>query len=187
MAEIDYRSDKNRAHEKAEGSDGRLNVSSRTDGRDYYNSRDQGLTFSTPFCFIGGEAGEFASYYKNTSSTYNFVVSHIMISADVAATFKLWFVSGTAAAGTTVTPTNDNRTKQSNAAPAIAMEGNTAPTGITGLTGEALIENLMTSASSTSEFVTGDTLILGQNDAIAVEYESGSTAAIYGTIFGYFE
>ena len=186
MAEIDYRSDKTRAHEKAEGSDGRLNVSSRADSRAYYNSRDEGQTYSFGFTFTAAEAGEFAAYFKNTSATLTFVPTEIVVGADVAGKVKLCFVSGTAAAGTTVTPTNDNRVS-SNAASAIAMEGNSAATGITGLTSDALIETILYPASSSHSMAVSDSVRLGQNDAIAIEYDAGGTATIAGTILGFYE
>ncbi len=185
--EIDYRSDKTRAHEKAEGSDGRLNVSSRQDTRAYYNSRDMEQTYSFPFEFTAAEAGEFAAYVKNTSSAgLQFVPTKILCSAGANVKLKLWFVSGTAAGGNEITLTNDNRTSP-NAAPASAMEGGNAATGITGLTADALIEIVRCAADHEVEFAIADSVRLGQNDAIAIEVDAGTAADVEGTILGFFE
>lgn len=187
MARIDYKNDITRAVEEAEGSDGRLNVSSRSDDRAYYNSRDEEQCYTVPFDFQDAAAGEFAVYWKNTSTNgKDLIISSVGVNSVEFSRIKLWFVSGTASGGTSLSPTNLNRAS-SNAATAIAMEGGSASTGITGLTGENLIDFLYVSATGHEEFRLSDRIRLGQNDAIAIEYDEGTTGDISGVIFGYYE
>ena len=187
MAEIDYRSDKTRAHEKAEGSDGRLNTSSRSDSRAYYNSRDESRTFSTVFDFQDAAAGEFAAYWQNTSTDRILVIDSVGINAAQNARVKLWFVTGTAAGGNTIVPTNLNKSGVANEAEATCMEGGSAATGITGLTEDGIIDFAYVSADGHEEFRLGDRVRLGQGDAIAIEYDEGTGGDFSGVIFGFYE
>ena len=185
--EIQYNSDNGGSVQKAQGSDGRLNVSSRSDGRAYYNSRDLGQSYSGVYEMTDATAGEFVAYLKNTSTTgKTLVVESIGVNSVEAAHFKLWFVTGTAAGGTTTTATNLNRSS-SNAATVIGMEGGSAATGITGLTEAGLIDLVYTQATGHQEFRLRDRLRLGQNDAIAIEYDTGTTGDVGGVLFGFLE
>jgi hypothetical protein len=67
------------------------------------------------------------------------------------------------------------------------MEGASAATGITGLTTDGLIDFVYVPATGHEEFRLDDRLRLGQNDAIAVEYDEGTAGDMSGVIFGYFE
>lgn len=184
---IEFKNDRTRAKEELEGSDGRANVSSRQDSRAYYNSRDEGQTYSFPFEFSAAESGEFAAYFKNTNSAgLQFVPTSIICSAGANVKLKLWFVTGTAAGGDLVTPTNDNKTSP-NAATAVAMEGGSAGTGITGLTADSLIETTRCAANHDVELSIADSVRIGQNDAIAIEVDEGTAADVEGTILGFYE
>lgn len=186
-SQIEYKSDKTRGKEDVEGSDGRLNTSSRSDERAYYNSRDEEQCYTVPFDFQNATAGEFGVYWKNTNTNdKELVISSIGINSVEASRIKLWFVSGTAAGGTSIVPTNLNR-HSSNSASASAMEGGSGATGITGVTGESLIDFLYVSAAGHEEFRLSDRIRLGQNDAIALEYNEGTTGDFSGVIFGYYE
>ncbi len=185
--EIQFTSDRTGSLEKMQGSDGRSNVSSRSDSRSYYNSRDQGQAYSVVFDFQSAAAGEFGAYFQNTSTTGKiFVVDSIGVNSVEASRIKLWFVTGTAAAGTSLVPTNLNKSS-GNAATATAMEGASAATGITGLTTDGLVDFIHVTATGHEEFRLSDRLRLGQNDAIAVEYDEGTAGDMSGVIFGYFE
>lgn len=186
MARIEYKNDITRALEEAEGSDGRLNVSSRADTRAYYNSRDKEQTYSIAFDFQSAAAGEYGLYIKNTSSTKTLVVDSIGINSVEASRIKLWYVTGTAAAGTALTPTNMNKSS-SNAADATVQEGASAATGITGLTTDGLIDFAYITATGHEELRLKDRLRLGQNDAIALEYDEGTGGDFSGVCFVYFE
>ena len=186
MARIEFKNDLDKKLEELEGSDGRINTSSRSDTRSYYISRDEGLSFSLPFDFQSAAAGEFGVYWRNDSQTNDLVIDAIGVNSAENARLKLWFVSGTAAGGTSLTPTNLNRTS-SKSAEATAMEGGSAASGITGLSPDALIDFAYCQANGHEEFRLRDRVRLGQNDAIAIEYDEGTDGDMSGVIFGFYE
>jgi len=186
MSRIEFKNDFTRAIEEMEGSDGRANTSSRADGRAYYNSRDEEHCFTVAYDFQDAASGEYGAYWQNTDPNRTLVISSIGINSAEASRIKLWAVSGTAAGGTVLVPTNMNRSS-SKAAISVAMEGASAGTGITGLTGEALIDCAYVTATGHEEFRLRDTLRLGQNDAIAIQYAEGTTGDFSGVIFAYYE
>lgn len=186
MPKISFQNDSTRALEEAEGSDGRLNVSSRSDARSYYNSRDVKRTFSVAFDMQSAAVGEYFVYWKNTSTTRELVISDIGFNSIQNARIKLWFVTGTSSAGNVMIPTNLNR-QSSNAAESEAREGGGAASGIGGLTADALIDFAYVGANGHEEFHLKDRLRLGEGDAIALEYDEGTDGDISGAIFGFFE
>ena len=183
MAFLDYFSDKKpNAHGQVTGSDGRLNVSSRSDTRGYYISRDEGRAYSVAFDNQSAAAGEYPVYWQNTDTNgRTLVISHIGVNAVEAARVKMWFVTGTAAGGTLLTPTNLNKVS-ANAASAIAREG-----PVTGLTTDGLIDFVYVQATGHEEFRLDDEIRLGQGHAVALEYDEGTTGDCSGVIFGYYE
>ena len=181
MSRIEFKNDKTRAIEETEGSDGRLNVSSRSDTRAYYNSRDVKQSYSACFDHQSAAAGEYSLYIENTSKTKELVISRIGVNAAENARVKLVFVSGTAAGGTVLTPTNLNK-GSSNDADAIVRQGS-----VTGLTEISCIDFEAVPANGHGEFSIGDTVRLGQNDAIAIEYDEGTTGDLFGVAFMFFE
>ena len=191
MARIEYKNDRTRATEETEGSDGRLNVSARTDPRGYYNSRDNGQTYSLTFTMTNAISTEEVVYLKNTSTDKTIVVSAIGINSELDSQFKLKYVTGTAAGTSTTTPVPTNLNKDSsNDAQAETRVGATAATGITGLTDDGEIDLLWVTALGHEEFRLGDRLRLGQNDAVAIEmFKSPSDAEtdVAGVIFFYLE
>lgn len=179
------------ADEEPKGSDGRLNVSSRSDSRGYYNSRDKGLCFSVVFNMTLCADDEFFAYWRNASPDKTLVISAIGVNAGEACNIKLHFVTGTAASGTELTPVNLNKASSKSApddSVVMAMEGNTT-TPISGLTTAGTIDYLgITAANGHEEFRLGDRVRLGQNDAIALEGEDiATTTPIWGVMFGYYE
>jgi hypothetical protein len=135
--------------------------------------------------------GEFVVYWRNASPNKELVISDIEVSAGEECRVKLHFVTGTAASGTELTPTNLNR-GASRSAPddstVMAMEGNTT-TPISGLTSASLIDIVGIPVASGHESLNiGDRVRLGQNDAIALEVEDvATTTPVYGTIYGFYE
>ena len=185
MAVVDYKSDISRSLEQAEGSDGRLNVSSRSDGRRYYNSRDLKRSFTAVFDHQSAAAGEYSAYWQNTSTSRDLVISSVGLNVVENARIKLWFVTGTAGGGATMTPVNMNYTS-SKAAEATALQGQSG-SGISGLTAAGVIDFAFVTANGHEEFRLEDSIRLGQNDAIAIEYDEGTTGDFGGVIFGYYE
>ena len=155
----------------------RGNVSAKTAPRIFYISRDDERAFNA--ITVGGNdyaAGEFCFYLKNTSSTRNLMIQHLEFHSEDAVRFIINQVTGTAAGGTAITPSN---LKLSSGIPAeaTAMGGGAA---ITGLTVSKVIGTHRTTALSESEMDYGGALILGPGNAIAVEFDSeaGGTSGI---------
>ena len=188
MARIEYKNDVTRSLEEAEGSDGRLNVSSRSDERAYYNSRDEGQTYTMTFDHASAADGQYSFYLQNTSTDKTLVVSSVGLNATNIARLKLWHVTGTAANGVARVPHNTNFASPNDAAASTALHdgGGTAISGLT--TGGIEIDDIQISANGHDEFRLLDRLRLGQNDAIALEMDLGtSTPTIFGVIFFYYE
>ena len=83
------------------GSDNRLNVSSRSDGRRYYNSRDLSQTYTLPFDDAACSAGDFnVALFNNRTDGKSMVISVVNVNALAVASFKIHEVTGTAAGGT---------------------------------------------------------------------------------------
>jgi len=184
---IEFKNDRTRAKEELEGSDGRANVSSRSDDRSYYNSRDEKQTYSFVYEFNAAESGEFAAYLKNTSTVgLQFIPTQVFVSASANIRIKLWSVTGTAAGGTEVVGANDNLTTD-NTPTALAQEGGSAATGITGLTTDRILGIARCGANDTQIIPVKDSVRLGQNNAIAVEVDDGTAADVEVTVLGYFE
>lgn len=183
--EIQYTSDSTGSLEKAQGSDNRFNVSSRSDGRAYYNSRENSRTFSLVWDDASSAAGDMILYWKNTDTTgKHLVIASIGLNSELACSFKLHLVTGTAASGSTTTPFCLNQSAPKTAA-ATAMEA--AGTAITGLTSTAVIDHVACGADGHEEFRLNDRLRLGQDQAIAIEFEQGVTARTWGVMFGFYE
>jgi hypothetical protein len=183
--EIQYTSDKTKSLEKAQGSDNRFNVSARSDSRSYYNSRDISLAFSLVWDDASSEAGDFIVYWANTDTTgKQLVIDSVGLNSENAASFKLHVVTGVAAAGASVSPFCLNRATPKTAQ-AIGMEA--AGTAITGLTSAGVVDHASTAIAGHEEFRLDDRLRIGQDQAIAVEYEQGTTGRTWGVIFGYYE
>ena len=145
-------------------------------------------TYAFTWDLQDAESTEEACYLKNTSATgKTLVVSSVGINSNIAARFKLKFVTGTATSGASITPTNLNKTS-SNAATVDAQEGAGAASGIGSLTDDGIIDFAYVIASGHEEFRLGDRVRLGQNDAIAVEvFQVASASDVSGVIFFYFE
>lgn len=148
----------------------RGNVSAKTAPRPMYSARDDGLSFSAIYHFTAA-AGEHVAYLKNTSSTRNLFVGDVAVGGVNSILWKMFFCTGTAAAGEAVTPTPTNRSK-SIPAEATAMAGDTA---ITGLTTDGEFSTMRSPAAGDTEENFDGTLILGPGDALVVEYDAGTS------------
>lgn len=161
----------------------RLNVSAKTAPRTFYSSRDFGLSFVASYEDMTCTAGDHVAYLKNTSNTRNLFILDIDFNSVEAVKWKVFSCSGTAAAGATVIPSNLNLSSNK-VAEATAMSGDTA---ITGLTADRQVGGLRTPAldSRLKEF--NGALVLGPNDAIVVEYDTGTTGLCGIEILFYYE
>lgn len=181
MTQITFPGDVTGAIQITHGSDGRLNVSSRSDERIFYNSRDVGQTYVWASFDSAAAVDEYTIYVQNTSTSDNLIIKEVNVHPGVAMTFKISTVTGTAA-GTPITGYNLNR-NSGNAASANAF-GDAA---VTSLTEEQVIAVAMVPALQSAEIAFHDALILGQNDNIAVECDVNAGGLVYIQIVGYFE
>ncbi len=162
--------------------DNRLDTSSRQNPRLYYISRDEGQVYSVTSHDASAAAGTYILYLKNDSTTKNIYIDEIIVGGVETVLWKLWFVTGTAAAGNALTPTNLNKTS-TNAASATSRGDDS----ITGLSTAGQIGSVRSSANDHADLSTRDAIILGQNDAIAIEYDTGTTGIAEAEIVFYYE
>ena len=112
-----------------------------------------------------------------------FLISSVGVNATSNAKMELHFVTGTATGGSTLTPTNLNRSSANDAA-ATAL-GNSA---VGSLTEDAELDHLYCTSGCHEEFRRGGRVRLGQNDAVALKVtQLLSNQSAHGVIFGYYE
>lgn len=149
----------------------RGNVSSKTKNRLFYISRDDGLAFNAVMPSFNAASGNYVFYLKNTASDKNLMLNHVEFHSVQAVHWKVWEVTGTAAAGTAITPSNINL-GSGRIAEATAMGGGAT---ITGLTLGKQLGSHRTEATGEGDMDWGGGLILSPNTAIMVEYDTGTT------------
>ncbi len=158
----------------------RQDVSARAASREFYNSRDFGQLYSVVAEDAATADTEETIYLQNTSTTRTMYVDKIIVAADATYDCEIKFVTGTAAGSSALTPTNLSRIS-SNAAEAVAR-GDGA---VTGLTDDGKIMHLRVAAGTTVAAQLPQGIILGQNDALAVE--SKAVAAVEITIVFFYD
>ena len=161
---------------------GRLQTEAQTNLRGFYVSRDEQRLFNAVFVDASAAAGNYVAYLKNTSTSRILIIDLIRVEAANAALWKVVTATGTATGGTTVTAVNMNR--QSGIAPEATMLADNVG-GFTAGSALIAIDRHPDNSSSTIPF--DDTLILGPQNAIAIEYDTGSTGAAGAVIRFYYE
>ena len=161
--------------------DQRAKVDAETNLSAHFISLRDGLAFNIYSEDDDAAAGDFVCYIKNTSKTRNFFVDIVRFSSENAATVKVHEVTGTAS-GTSLTPFNMNL--QSGVSAELTAFGNAA---VSGLTSSAVFAADRVAANTGSIIPFDDILILGTDDAIAVEYDTGTTGDCEVLIRGYFK
>lgn len=163
---IKIKSDKSGGTEEVEGSDRRLNTSSRSDSRAYYNSRDESQTYSLVWNDASTATGDvIASWQNNDTSGKVLVINLAKFSSEFRADFQLIAATGTATGGTTTLVSCLNRSKLQVAA-AAAMTAVTTP--ITGLTTEVIAYQESAEAGAKGNFDVADTFRVPQGQSVAV-------------------
>ncbi len=185
MTQITYPSDVSGSIQQVHGSDGRLNVSARADGRAYYNSRDSGNAYIVPFQDADADAAEFVVYWRNTDTTKTLVIHSISINSTISGTFILHKMNATAGTGTAIVPVNLNFASP-HAAAALALKG-TGGVGVGGAGTDSILDVIILGTTGHGDFHVDDTLRLGQNQAIAIEYDRGASSIVEGSIIGFYE
>jgi len=149
----------------------RGNVSSKSKNRLFYISRDDGLAYNAVMPSFSATAGEYVYYIKNTAADKNLYINHLEFHSIQAVHWKIFQVTGTAAAGTAITARNLNL-GSGRLAEATVMGGGAT---ITGLTVGNQIGTHRTEATGEAGMDWGGGLILAPNTAIMVEYDTGTT------------
>ena len=157
-------------------------VTSKTNLRDYFVSRDDARAFNAVFADASAAAGNYVAYLKNTSTTRHMAINFIHVGAVNAAVWQIVTATGTATGGNTTTAVNLNRGSD------ITPEATILADNVGGFTaGSAIIANARHPANSMFTFPLDDVLILAPSNAIAVQYLTGSTGEANATIRFYFE
>ena len=141
--------------------------------RDFYVSRDDGQVYTVISEDAATAANEETLYLQNTSTSKNLIIDDIIVCADAAYKARIKFVTGTAAGSSLLTAVNLNKGSSNSAA--INARGNGA---VTGLTDDGDIALISCQADDTQELGLDEALILGQDDALAIESESVASVAI---------
>ena len=189
---IRYSDDQGRGLADVAGSDGRLNVSSRSDARAYYNSRDEHLVFAVPFLVTLMDADEDFVAWRNASDDKTLVISYLNMALFEAGDVEWHVGTGTPAAGTTIVPVNLNqgskRSAPTDGAESVMMGTTTTP--LTGLTSDGVVSRQNIGVVEEDRIVNfNDTVRLGQNDTFFGQLGAGISTPgfVRGTIYGYYE
>lgn len=158
----------------------RLQVEAETNLRGYFISRDDRRLFNAVFQDASAAAGNYVAYIKNTSTTRQLVVDIVRVGAVNAAKWRFFKVTGTGS-GTAVTAVNMNFQS------GIEPEATILADNITGLTTAGEFATTRTPANTSQVIPFDDTLILGPQNAFAIEYDTGTTGEAAATIRFYFE
>jgi hypothetical protein len=162
----------------------RLNVSAKTQPRIFYASRDFGNAYNMVCESSSTAAGAYTLYLKNASSDSNLFVSVIEFHSVENTKWKIWEVSGTATGGTSNTPAEMNLSKS---IPADVTAMDNSGGAISGLTQVKQLGSHRNTALGDSEMDFEGALILGPNDAIAVEMDTGTTGITSHDLYFWFE
>lgn len=157
----------------------RLQVESESSLRQFFISRDSSQVYHAISEDATALANEEIFYIQNTSTTKKLFIGNVLVTNDVNMKFRIKKVTGTAS-GSAITAENLNLTSSNSPEATIVGNG-----GITGLTddGDILVCRSLAGSSRLINFA--DTVILGQNDAIAIEIEDN--AAVEITVDFHFE
>ena len=175
---------------EVQGSDSRLDVSSRSDGRGYYNSRDESESYSLVFDDANATALDFVVYLKNDKTDgKHLVIRSASVNGEVTSKFSMLTVTGTAGGGTTATPVNLNFAGVARSATATALTtADSSATPMSGLTADQEIDHVQVLAGGHEEFRFQDQVRLGQDQAVAIRMDAGTAdSQVFGVIFFFFE
>jgi len=178
------------SNEDIKSSDNRLDVTSRSDGRGYYNSRDESESYVLLFNDANCTTADKIVHLQNKKTDgKHLVIRSIGINSDSASSWDIVTVTGTADTGAVAaTPVNLNFAGVTKAATVTAntvVDSDTSPMG--GLTVVDEFDHVNVVAGGHEEFRFQDQVRLGEDQAIAVRCKSGTGVSGFGVIFFYFE
>lgn len=164
--------------------DGRAAVNSKTASRMFYSSRDNGQAFCATSELTSIAAGNYAIYIKNNSQVNNIFIDSIHYSATNTVLWKLWSVIGTPVGGTLIVPRQLNLSSGRSAD--ATTYGDTAITSGLTIQGRQL-DIIRTPANDHAQENYHDSIILGPESAIAIEYDTGTTGTAEISLRFHFE
>jgi len=164
----------------------RIKVDAITEQREVIVSVDDQRAFNV-FCTGAVADGEYVAYLKNTSTTRNLFIQLIRVGGDGTAPiiWKVHKVTGTAADGTTATAVNLNLTSGIQPEATILQDG--GGTAISGLTSEGVIAYARHDDAASFDIPFAGALVLGPQNAIAVESDDGTMSIAECLIRFYYE
>ena len=187
MALMDFFNDKDGKREVVHGSDGRANVSSRSDSRGYYNSRDVKKSHSLVFDDAAASAGDDVVVLFNNDVADKMVIRSVGVNALAVAGFKLKTVTGTAGGGAVAATPVNLHIGEADAVVTASTVANSDSSPITGIADDLTIDHVSVAVSGHEEFRLDDQLRLAKGQGIAIEKDSGASTRVFGVIFFYFE
>ena len=161
--------------------DNRLDVSARVNPREYYVSRDTGQAYAWTSTDATSAAEESISV-QNTSTDKNLFIRKIIFAGVQATVHAVLLVTSGTPAGTVITGVNLNK-GSSNTAAATSFGDAT----VTGTVDGDIIAQVYHVALGSVTIEFDGTVILGQDDTIAVRTVAGTDGIVYITIEGWYE
>lgn len=147
----------------------------------HYVSVRDGLAFNIVSTCSSCAAGNHVLYFKNTDADRHFFVDVLRVGAASTATWKVWKATGDSTGASTITPANLNF--GSNQKASAHVRGNGV---VTGFTQDTLVAIKRHPANQDGDVPFDDVLVLATDDAIAVEYDVGSSGAVEVLMRGYY-
>lgn len=186
--EISFANDVTNAIERARGSDGRINVSARSDSRAYYNSRDEQSMYTLTGEDASSADGDFVLYWKNTAQDgRHLVITKLVMWSEGAHAWILHQGNATVATGGVATTPKNLNLANPKSAPATARTADSST--IAGVSAASEISHAGAGADEEAHMEFDDTLRLGQDQSILLEAHemSGTPDKTRFTAFGYYE
>lgn len=165
---------------------GRALISAKVGPRDYYVSRDDGLTFTVTSIIPTGtaSANDYIFYLKNLSTEKRLFVKELHLGNSAESYLELWEVTGTPVGGTAIIPKNLNLTSNKTAN-ALAYGTTPITSGLTKIDDMIIPIRVDNATEVTHDFL--GSLILGTNNAIAVRIINGTAGQIEVSLLIHFE
>ncbi len=186
--DISYANDVNGSIQRVQGSDGRLNVSARSDGRGYYNSRDEQSVYTLTGEDASSADGDFVLYWKNTATDgRHLVITKIVMWSEGAHAWILHQGNNEVATGGVATTPKNLNLANPKSAPATARTADSST--IATVTAGSEIAHAGAAADEEAHMEFEDTLRIGQDQSILLEAHemSGTPDKTRFTAFGYYE
>ena len=188
--QVQFSNDVTGALELTHGSDGRLNVSSRSDNRSYYIPRDQSETYSAVFFDTAADAADYVFFLQNTNTQgKHLVIDEISVSTEAATCILELDDCSSPSGGAAIVPTCLNRASTKTAA--VTCQGPTDSSGspMTCTDNAAIDIVSIDGAFGHADFHPADRLRLGQDDGIGIRLKQTGTADrdVFGVVYFFFE